>query len=978
MAEILSHKIEFLTNNPFGTYVAGDVIEVYVEKTLLAENATFSTTGVVTYLNGAVITSGAMISIQADVINVQKTFLSLCVGTDLLVTQIDTIFPYGYYNTLAGHYSCALVPATCDLAITGPASVIHASAEGVADGQITINATSTNTIQYSLDNITWQSSPTFTGLLKSTYRVYLKDTKNCQLNILVDVLISDDYGTIYRLEYDNTFNSSTTKLDITKRSYSGSVTEIKGGDNAFELQLRGESSDKFQALMSTQGNLNLTSETDQFFLELYTNDPNLYRLNYYKDTVLKWTGKILPFIYSEDYKSPPYYVTVTATDGLAELKGFYFLQKDGTRMYGTMKLIKIIAYCLEKLNFGFPIRVACNMYSTGMASTASDDPLDQAYVDLECFYIEQDGEEVSLDFVLKSILDSFGCRIVQWEGRWNIIRVEELNASYDWRQFDQYGDYVSNGTTDPVIDIEFPSQSAVMFAGTPSLELQPGFGTIRSDYSLGLKPNILTNGDFSIKYEFVKPPTRGDGGYQAVIDKRGWTLALKDYAIYESFEEQEDGNVAWVLADDDDILSSQEAGNAAILSAPYTVKMGVSNGLKISITYNISTATIVRLGRLDAKFPYIKVRLRVRYGSYYLTENGEWTTTSTTIDFFETKTDEWVTRDINAYPPTVGTPVDGMAFEVVLYHATPFYTRFKTLAALRALDTVTGTGYPDNVILPIGQQTELRDTFTADSDIYYYELEENDEAESGYDIVRPDDYDATDNPRAWVLKRQVRIYSVSVRARELFFKIDKVEVKYLTEGKDPVKILTETIVGEAQNKQVFDKKFIIGSKADVVTVKTYANRINRPESWRDEPVRGNVTPYVPVAAPVITIVYNILSSDLIYTGWLRNSSGVAYDLWTRDGQAESDKLHKIWLKTAVVQYNKSWRLLRAAIVSNNTLFSPINSYREVNESNRIYLPVNGSLNDFQNVFSLELAEIGVSGVAPSGREHSSAFSTAHS
>ena len=101
-------------------------------------------------------------------------------------------------------------------------------------------------------------------------------------------------------------------------------------------------------------------------------------------------------------------------------------------------------------------------------------------------------------------------------------------------------------------------------------------------------------------------------------------------------------------------------------------------------------------------------------------------------------------------------------------------------------------------------------------------------------------------------------------------------------------------------------------------------------------------------------------------------------MWTRDGEAESDKLHNIWLKTAVVQYNKSWRLLRASLVSNNTLFSPINSYREVNESNRIYLPMNGTLNDFQNIFSLELAEIGVAGVAPSGREHSSAFSTAHS
>ena len=126
---------------------------------------------------------------------------------------------------------------------------------------------------------------------------------------------------------------------------------------------------------------------------------------------------------------------------------------------------------------------------------------------------------------------------------------------------------------------------------------------------------------------------------------------------------------------------------------------------------------------------------------------------------------------------------------------------------------------------------------------------------------------------------------------------------------------------------------------------------------------------------------NILSSDLLYTGWLRSSTNVAYDTWTRDGVAESDKLHNVWMKSAASQYNKSWRLLRANLVSRNTIFSPINSYKEVNDSNRIYLPMNGTLSDFENIFSLELCEIGFGDASEVGSDgtttapYTSAFTT---
>jgi hypothetical protein len=103
---------------------------------------------------------------------------------------------------------------------------------------------------------------------------------------------------------------------------------------------------------------------------------------------------------------------------------------------------------------------------------------------------------------------------------------------------------------------------------------------------------------------------------------------------------------------------------------------------------------------------------------------------------------------------------------------------------------------------------------------------------------------------------------------------------------------------------------------------------------------------------------DILSADLIYTGWLRNSSGVAWDYWTRDGIAESDKLHGIWLRMMAAQYKKSWRLLRATLESRTQIMGLLNTFKEVNDSNRIYLPISVTLNDKNNSYSAELLEIG--------------------
>jgi hypothetical protein len=66
---------------------------------------------------------------------------------------------------------------TCDISIIGVTIANDVNAQSV--GSITVNATSTFVIQYSLNNVTFQPSNVFTGLISGNYTVYVRDTELC-------------------------------------------------------------------------------------------------------------------------------------------------------------------------------------------------------------------------------------------------------------------------------------------------------------------------------------------------------------------------------------------------------------------------------------------------------------------------------------------------------------------------------------------------------------------------------------------------------------------------------------------------------------------------------------------------------------------------------------------------------------------------------------------------------------------------------
>jgi hypothetical protein len=1186
MAETLVYRIQFTADNPYGTFVSGDIVDIYYDPDADPVPANGSSVGYSVKKNNVTVTSGNVILMPAQSYTIESNqFAQICNDTTLILTVRGTIeFPYVIKTIEPDHPACAIDPGTCDLIIIGIPTTISASGPTESDGVLNVVATSENPIQYKLGapfiygDGTAQSSGTFSGLVPGTYRVYVRNSLNCSTDVQVIVGFSNTYSTIYRLEYVD-IGGGPTRIDVKKRDYSGPITEVCGAGIPFERSLRGEGSlNKFEPILSTEAQLNLTSIADFEFGQLYTNSPEDFLIEYYKDLgnysdpssgedpiilpgLSSWnttslnldnpewntginpfvdlvgagfdadvseilyadyafmdgseytvtvnytkthisggqnprvfflrvydgsfniqfeaskaitpgtvtetitisfvanadstrlgvvvnmgtvcrvqinevsgvvkvdvtpeplglellgTYKVLPQQYAEDYKAPPYYVSVIATDGLPSLKDYPFLQDDGQRFNGIVKQIQLIALILRKTRLALNIRCACNLFAVDMEDNSevlSNDPLDQAFVDVDAYYLATD--EPTFDYVLRAILKPYGARTVQENSKWNIVRVEEMRSEYAYREFDPNGVYLSNGTFNPIVDRNI--NGITWSDRNHNMELRPGFGKIIAQYNLGLRENILKNGDFRLKSVFN--PT--DGTFSYAIDLYGFQLVNTGYPVFEGFERvDQEGNIAYTIYGG----SSDDVSNPAYIQTDvYTIKMGINDSLRIRLRFKLSVVPGDPL--------YQKIRLQVRYGIYYLKSNGLWSTDPNELVFFVEEFGKYTEAEIIAFSPDVGA-ADGYEFTMRMYQSfvnDADYTDFNSLIAVPTEEAMIGT------------KTQVRSGALKPVRLYYYELEESEEPAhenvtaissrgshdpsggsfpssggsggggviqkgdtwalsangvldgqnvfegaritakfdtpaSNFDewwynlvpeIVVPADYLFDIHPYQWVLKGIGPGLALGGNRGTNLIAIDEIAVEFLVNGNSPVDTVIREIKGEVRNNEVATEELIHGSYSTVIsTASIYELGID------------SFSRFANTISSIITT--SVLSADILYTGYLRDADGNGFENWVRPGIAESDKLHGIFLKMYAAQYKRSWRKITGSLYGNNGhYFNFLNVLREVSDSNRLYLPISLRIDDKNNRYSgefLELMDITADGGSDGSGESpfNSAFST---
>lgn len=961
MAEVKFANIQWIRNSPYGGYTAGDFLDFYID------NSAFT---FVVKENNVTITSGNDVPVtfvfpdsgipqNQDYYKSETYFdVVVCDGLDKMKFERISAFPYFKKIELIDHPSCSLTPVVCDLRFDVLPTITNASSDTATDGQISATATSSNAIKYRLNqdfrysDATGQTSSTFTGLGKGNYLIFARDEKNCLAVISATVGVSYTYGVRFRLEYYSIHSNLHQKTEILEKSYSGNVEIVKGTETPTTYSLRGEGEkDKFVPILAGEISFNLISETIGQFYDLFTNDPEKFRIkqsiDYGSGYETAFLGKVEPNQYQQNYVYKAD-VNILATDGLARLEDVPFLDSEGNRFSGQYKQITIIAYILGRIGLGLSIRSGCNLYASSMNTTATDDPLDQAYVNVLRYYLKS--ETPSMKDVLRMILEPYGAQIIQWGGYWNILRVEERVNDFDYRVYSSTGAYQSNSNYDPVKDLkQRPFTNRLVWADRNQiLTMEPGFGSLRLIYDLGNKDNLLYNGDFSMRRTAGYGLAVVDGVYGSSYqfgnhttmapDMSGFEIVSNGAYVTKNWETIKDENVALTLVASD--------SGAYVLSETISLKMSNTDRLRFKYVFAIDPSVYF------SPF-WIKVKVQVRYGDYYLLDDGTWTTTQSSLAFFIKPEQfyKYQTLEIVADSPD-STYIDGESIYVKM--DIPYITDYDYASLSDLRDVITTT-------LKEGYRVSALSGGT----IYYYELKNNTDAETGTAIVRPDDYHATTNPYQWI-SQDSRLLPT---AGSYKFKIDKVQIEFLNGGRE---LPQESIIShnmENGNNLSLSRKIYHGSVPNIIyTQQNFGEKVLVETGKYLYDYFVSIGIAAGFYRPGVSLITQ--SAEAISTAYLSNSSGNGFNKWTRTNLASYGTLEDIFIQMYAYQYRQAWRKLQGSFIA-DIAFSPIDTMRETMDSNRKYYPVSLDIDfkaDSYNAEFLELSDV----------EDAAAFSTAFS
>lgn len=217
--------------------------------------------------------------------------------------------------------------------------------------------------------------------------------------------------------YTAVFNSEQSvawRIEIWQEGYQGEAEEAALGEEP--LVIEWPETDKLEPVQSSNATLQLYSDTDRQFLELYTVEAGSVRMDVYREDVLYWSGTLDAELYEEPYSfKTDYTVTLTFSD-FAILDRLSF---DGT---GFVSLKELFTKILEKtgINYsGFQEYISTGMVSGAGATLTADISV------LSDNYYDEDGEAMTWREVLDETLRPFALRMVQKAGK---VFIYDLNA----------------------------------------------------------------------------------------------------------------------------------------------------------------------------------------------------------------------------------------------------------------------------------------------------------------------------------------------------------------------------------------------------------------------------------------------------------------------------------------------------------------------------------------------------------------------
>ena len=403
------------------------------------------------------------------------------------------------------------------------------------------------------------------------------------------------YTEKYYISYCDSFGVPC-RLSILENEYVGGAIELTGQKLPFEKVYAGTSDFKFEPIRPSQGVCSIVfgDGTGADLDELWTADERKFKVEHFIDSVLDWTGYVIPNGFQYNLKGGLYPGQLVATDGLSTLENLPFLYNDGDA-YGTQDLtynngfefpwVLMATEILRKLDLDLNTWIAVDVYEKSMDPLAGDnrnaDPLATSYGNVKTYINDtqrkdipywKDANEVMNCFdVMQNLCYLFGAKVYQNKGVWRIKRIN-VDADYGagdtqryWRKYNTLSVYLGRETVNNEITIPCATVDKSMIGSSHLVSMDDVYGAFRINYKfqllrIGDSPiSLIPNGDFSIFDNSSK--LAAPEGWFRWRDGNNWHMGLKPVDI--SAESPGGYTTGIVLGDQVPALGTSKIDSAA-------------------------------------------------------------------------------------------------------------------------------------------------------------------------------------------------------------------------------------------------------------------------------------------------------------------------------------------------------------------------------------------------------------------------------
>ena len=422
---------------------------------------------------------------------------------------------------------------------------------------------------------------------------------------------------------DVDFTYASVPVPETRKSYYFEFTDLVGiehrvdidwdKDNTNKEEIKGNyilenasDEDILTPLRPKQATINLDADLDLTFSDLYSEEEKTYKVTIKRDNQVIFVGWLSSDGLYENYVADKWQISLNAIDGLGYLKDITYLNDDGALYSGKQTDIEKLSIVLNKVGLNLGFRTAINIYYEGLSGV---DVLSNTYFNAERYYTEDNNEPFDCEKILLSVLEKYNAVITQKDGYWYIFRPNEIfdSANVTFYNYDSDGVLVVGENT-ITEDLTFNLGSQIdgfyphHINSNQQKTLQRSLGAYRLNLKFGRVFPYFSN-------TFLN--------WTDASNINDWTIVqptlISPYQDLQGFKVLDDG-----------------LSGASIVASTANYTVDGAPRIEFQVTYSNLNNTDPIIGTGGATFN-AKVIYTKGANTYYLTPDGDWSTTDTLI-----------------------------------------------------------------------------------------------------------------------------------------------------------------------------------------------------------------------------------------------------------------------------------------------------------------------------------------------------------